>query len=154
MKSSTEIITEYPELYGIPPFDPMKSLLCFGFECGKGWYPLLEELSKELSIEVKKSNLKEFRVTQVKEKFGTLRFYADNGNDKTRDLINDAESKSAKTCMTCGAEAAVRYNTGYVTCICDSCEKKKQEEREAKYGRNKDSYPILQEDFSNYKVKK
>jgi len=149
MKSAVEIINKYPELYGIPPFDPMKSLLCFGFECGKGWYPMLEKLSEDLSVEVKKSNLKEFRVTQVKEKFGTLRFYTHNGNDKTRDLINEAENKSAKTCMTCGAEAAVRYDHGYVNCICDSCEEKRKAKVEERYSKNKDQYPILQEDFSD-----
>lgn len=39
---------------------------------------------------------------QVKEKFGTLRFYYDGGDDTIRGMVNMADSMSARTCETCG----------------------------------------------------
>ena len=39
---------------------------------------------------------------QVKEKFGTLRFYYSGGDDYIRGLVSMAESMSGVTCETCG----------------------------------------------------
>lgn len=42
------------------------------------------------------------KAVQVKEKFGTLRFYTDFESDKMRTAIDFAELMSAKTCEVCG----------------------------------------------------
>ena len=54
---------------------------------------------------------------QVKEKFGTLRFYYDGGDDYVRGLVSMAEWASAHTCETCGERGKIR-GTGwlYVSC--------------------------------------
>jgi hypothetical protein len=55
---------------------------------------------------------------QVKEKFGTLRFYVDGGNEVTHAMINMAESMSARTCEKCGAPGKLRGKTWLYT-ACD-----------------------------------
>ena len=55
---------------------------------------------------------------QVKEKFGTLRFYVNGGDDATHALINMAESMSARTCETCGAPGKLRGQS-WVYTACD-----------------------------------
>jgi hypothetical protein len=55
---------------------------------------------------------------QVKEKFGTLRFYVDGGNEVTHAMINMAESMSARTCEKCGVPGKLRGKTWLYT-ACD-----------------------------------
>jgi hypothetical protein len=55
---------------------------------------------------------------QVKEKFGTLRFYVDGGNEATYAMISMAESMSARTCEKCGAPGKLRGKTWLYT-ACD-----------------------------------
>lgn len=55
---------------------------------------------------------------QVKEKFGTLRFYIDYGDDSVYAFIAMAESMSARTCETCGKPGKLR-GTGWVYTSCN-----------------------------------
>lgn len=56
--------------------------------------------------------------SQVKEKFGTLRFYY-YGGDKTVDgIVRMAESMSAVMCETCGAPGKTRSG-GWIQTLCD-----------------------------------
>ena len=57
-------------------------------------------------------------VNQVKEKFGTLRFYYSGGDDYIDGLVAMAESMSAATCEECGAPGRVRHG-GWLRCLCD-----------------------------------
>lgn len=58
------------------------------------------------------------RASQVKEKFGTLRFYMSSSNDKIEKLIDEAERKSAITCEECG-EPGVLRGGGWLKTLCD-----------------------------------
>jgi hypothetical protein len=49
-------------------------------------------------------------VAQVKEKFGTLRFYTDGGNENTQSVIAFAEYISGYICETTGNTGDVGYN--------------------------------------------
>ena len=77
--------------------------MCWGIECPKGWYHILEQLCTVLEFNnmefVKKYNLA-IVADQVKEKFGTLRFYFSirtvdddgvviNNVDENGDLVSD-----------------------------------------------------------------
>lgn len=55
--------------------------------------------------------------TQIKEKFGTLRFYYTGGDDYIDGLVRMAESMSAVTCETCG-NPGERHGGGWVTTLC------------------------------------
>ena len=57
-------------------------------------------------------------IIQVKEKFGTLRFYTNGGTDEDDHYIRFAESMTYVTCETCGAPGEARHN-GWVKVLCD-----------------------------------
>jgi hypothetical protein len=95
--------------------------MCFGFECDGGWYPLLTKLCDDLM----KLDLPEgFEVEQVKEKFGTLRFYVSHYTDEISELITAAEEESSRTCERCGQPGRLRGGAWLKT-LCDYCHKNK-----------------------------
>jgi hypothetical protein len=56
-------------------------------------------------------------VDQVKEKFGTLRFYYHGGDDYIRGLVDMADAMSAVTCETCGKPGKLHTDGWhYVSC--------------------------------------
>lgn len=64
--------------------------------------------------------VRQIKVAQVKEKFGGLRFYYDNGdgNGYIDGLVSMAEAMSYVTCEVCGDSGKVRKN-GYIRTLCD-----------------------------------
>lgn len=54
---------------------------------------------------------------QVKEKFSTLRFYINGGDEVIYAYINMAESMSARICEVCGSPGKV-YRDGWHTTLC------------------------------------
>lgn len=57
-------------------------------------------------------------VTQIKEKFGTLRFYYHGGDDYIRGLESMADSMSARICEDCGKPGKLRSG-GWVRTLCE-----------------------------------
>lgn len=65
------------------------------------------------------------QLLQIKEKFGTLRFYINGINDSAIEkLINtrieQAEMESAFTCEMCGDLGTLNYD-GWIRCLCIQC---------------------------------
>lgn len=56
--------------------------------------------------------------SQVKEKFGGLRFYVEGGDDVTSAMIDMAESLSVVTCEECGSPGRQR-GAGWIVTLCD-----------------------------------
>jgi len=73
--------------------------IAFGFECGDGWYKLLDDLMTEIE---KIDTEKKVEVHQVKEKSGGLRFYAENTSNEIEDIISRYMDRSYQTCEICG----------------------------------------------------
>lgn len=133
---------DFPHLFGDRSAPLNQSLLGFGFECNDGWEPLIRRLANKLEplivkwinerIEKKELDvLDQFgfpKASQVKEKYGTLRFYMSTSTDEMEDAIREAEEESAKTCEMCGNKGKLR-GTGWVWTMCAKCWKKHQEER-------------------------
>jgi len=101
MKDENELklLKAFPKLYAFAteftePIIPMY----FGFECGDGWFKLIWDLSKKLT-----ALSEDIQALQVKEKFGSLRFYVTGGSNKAYEAIERAERKSWKICEVCGA---------------------------------------------------
>lgn len=89
--------------YGfLKPTSLMEGLMAFGFECDDGWLPILEDLFGEIDKAVKKDGPGDFKVSQVKEKFGGLCVYVRGGNGKIHSLIREAERKAVAACEVCG----------------------------------------------------
>jgi hypothetical protein len=59
-------------------------------------------------------------VTQVKEKFGTLRFYYYGGDDYVDGMVSMAEAVSACTCEKCG-KPGTQNDKGWISTLCDEC---------------------------------
>jgi hypothetical protein len=72
---------------------------------------------------------------QVKEKFGTLRFYVNAATDKHYDYIDFAELMSGRTCEVCGAPGQT-YPIGWHQTLCDQHADDNYGEQAAEY-RNK-----------------
>jgi hypothetical protein len=58
---------------------------------------------------------------QVKEKYGTLRFYYNGGDDVVDGIVRMAEAMSAITCEVCGAPGKM-LGDGWVTVRCEEHE--------------------------------
>lgn len=73
---------------------------------------------------VKANYLYDYQVGQVKEKYGTLRWY-DYGAPSSifrelQDIIDKYEHISARTCIRCG-RPATKISTGWICPFCDKC---------------------------------
>jgi hypothetical protein len=108
-----KLLDKYPTLYNQQHF--------WGFECGDGWYNIIDHLSSAITTYTNpKSDFPVFDifVSQVKEKFGGLRFYADNTDKVIDGMIWLAEHMSENTCETCGNRGEMRGGSWLVT-LCD-----------------------------------
>lgn len=82
---------------------------------GPGWKVLISELMSDLD----KSGWNG-QIFQIKEKFGSLRFYAGSFSPQVTQLIEEAESKSSTICEECGSPGHIRSLNGWLKCLCDS----------------------------------
>jgi hypothetical protein len=57
-------------------------------------------------------------LTQVKEKYGTLRFYTSGGDDAVERYVEFAEYFSSRLCEDCGAPGNLRGG-GWLRTLCD-----------------------------------
>lgn len=86
----------------------------YGLACGEGWYPIVSQLHEKLKLIDP-----DYQVFQIKEKFGTLRYYSSlDGNGEVRKLVRQAELASAETCEVCGAPGVLRERAWLKT-LCD-----------------------------------
>ena len=69
--------------------------------------------------------VKQVTLDQVKEKFGTLRFYYTGGDDYIRGMVTMAESMSGVTCEECG-NPGERKGGGWIRTMCDPCEEARE----------------------------
>jgi len=84
------------------------------FGVKEGWFQLI----KDLIVDLNKMGWDK-QVTQVKEKFGGLRFYINSGKPEIHQRILQAETESYKICEICGEHGKPRTNGWYQT-LCDS----------------------------------
>lgn len=97
MNKLEDLQTKYPKAFNNKYGD-------FYFECRDGWADIIEPIVAELHA-FNEKQADEFSIMypmQVKEKFGTLRFYCNGTTDEVDELIRKAEKQSAVTCETCG----------------------------------------------------
>lgn len=85
---------------------------------GPGWSGILDHLYDKLP--------KKLYVMQVKEKYGSLRFYIGSGSNRTFALIDKAEKESEITCEVCGKEGKIFSIRGWYMCRCPECRKEEE----------------------------
>lgn len=97
------------------------------FEVGEGWYLLIKNLIKDLiSLGWDKE------ICQVKEKFGGLRFYINEGSDEIHNRITKAEKESYEICDRCGKSGELRTDLGWISTLCDNHHKEIKEKKQSK----------------------
>ena len=124
-----QLVKDFPEIYAL--YGNENSCMGRseqGFQHDDGWYDLVYCLSKQIA-EI--SNKYEVRIIalQVKEKFGSLKFYysLDPERDSTRQEVNksirQAEADSLVTCEICGKEGSKDKGkkAGRTKVLCSEC---------------------------------
>jgi hypothetical protein len=140
------LCTTYPKLF-VNRNKPMtETCMCWGFECGNGWFNILNQLCQNIQHHLDWKNrdgqvVPQVTVDQVKEKFGTLRFYYTGGDDYISGLVSMAESMSGVTCESCGNIAESGSNGGWVRTICTPCD----EQREVRQAKELEEYHAMNE---------
>lgn len=118
------LVGKYPQLFADYGAPPDRSPMAFGFECGDGWFDLLDTLCAQLMVlgpaTDGEGSAEPLRAMQVKEKYGTLRFYAGPATDEAFAVIHFVEALSARICETCGNKGHTR-GVGWLKTLCDAC---------------------------------
>lgn len=124
------LCSKYPKMFVNRHKSMQETCMCWGFSCGDGWFDLIDQLCGNIQSYIdnnKHLNVPQVTVDQVKEKFGTLRFYVTGGNELIRGMIWFAESMSGRICETCGAPGK-RRGRGYIYTACDEHAKESVED--------------------------
>lgn len=101
------------------------------FEVPFGWIDLVEQCCEELEPILRKNNMYDaYMIFQVKEKFGSLRWYANYEDVEINNILNRYEVISTKICVECGAQAT-RTSKEWIGHYCDKCYKERKDERES-----------------------
>ena len=164
---------KYPKMMVNRHKNMQETCMCWGFECGDGWFNILNQLMgniqhhidwkdkqreyarkyNEMATQAKAGNFDLFEETmkdsidpaykekrlaeivagdfrqvpdaipqvtldQVKEKFGTLRFYYTGGDEYISGMVTMAEAMSGVTCEDCG-DPGERRGGGWIYTACD-----------------------------------
>lgn len=104
------------------------------WEFGFGWDSLIETLAALIDAEIERDpkvatgyrtddgwDMPPFHITQMKEKFGGLRFYYEGGNIRIHGLAEMTEELSKGMCEVCGTIGDQCKNGGWVSTLCPEC---------------------------------
>lgn len=88
----------------------------FGIETGNGWEPIIRKGAEKLEpllVAAKAAHPKDYeygylRTTQLKEKYGTMRWYTSGVTDEMQKIISQVEKQSRTTCEQCGKKGKLR----------------------------------------------
>ena len=116
------LCTTYPDLFKNRHTSMQESCMFWGFECGDGWFNIINQLCNNIQHHLNWKNkdgevVHPVTVDQVKEKFGTLRFYYTGGDEYISGLVSMAESMSGVTCESCG-KPGTRTQGGWIKTAC------------------------------------
>ena len=172
------LCAKYPEIFKYRHAPMTHTAMCWGFECGDGWYNIIDVLCGNIQSHVDFKRKRRARAlqfnralkralagdtrplqmhftfggkgepdewaiemankaivkaefnevpppmpyitaSQVKEKFGGLRFYTNGYTDEVSGMIRMAEAMSYRTCEECGSPG--RSNSyGWISTLCDT----------------------------------
>jgi len=177
----------YPKIFANRNGDMRNTAMCWGFNCGDGWYQIIDSLcsnlqwntdknnidyvienktlrklisflnniaqripgsnnfgtkkkesigakirwylikkinnwrSKQKFIKIESNRYPQVVASQVKEKFGGLRFYVEKASDQQYAVISFVESLSYKVCEKCGSMKDIGRTQGWITTLCKNC---------------------------------
>lgn len=121
-----KLCKKYPKIFAKRGADMRTTCMCWGFECGDGWFWLIDQLCSALQSRIDNTCPAPPQVVaeQVKEKWGGLRLYFSGGDSTACGMIDFAERLSYSFCEVCGTTNNVgRTTKGYITTLCGACAK-------------------------------
>jgi hypothetical protein len=115
-----ELIEAHPNLFHPAGSQPVRGHP----SCGEGWRDLLERACARIEAALAEGG-GAFTAWQIKEKFGTLRFYwyghvPPETKSKIDEAIALAEARSACTCETCGEPGRLYQISGWYKTACSA----------------------------------
>ena len=95
-----------------------------GIECAAGWWSIIASLCAGIQHHIDWKNrqspvVPQVTVTQIKEKFGGLRFYYDGGDDEISGMVTMAAAWASHACEECGSQGVLRHG-GWLKTLCDT----------------------------------
>ena len=160
-----KLYADYPEIFRQKDVPMNQTAMCWGICCGEGWYNILDNLcsciqnhidNKNANIVYKKQkgelpqdapSFPQAEATQVKEKYGGLRFYTNYSDEFIDGLISMAEAMSYVTCEFCGNPGKPN-DEGWVSTQCDPCRSQEEERRKKQLQEFKDSLTVKMKDVT------
>jgi hypothetical protein len=123
-----KLVEKYPKILRDYGGDMKQTCMHWGIECDDGWYDLLDKCFEKLQYfcDLCSKDEKNVQVVanQIKEKYGTLRFYysvedADEiENDIISDIVFETEKKSEHTCEVTGKDGSSCVKRGWYKTLC------------------------------------
>ena len=124
-----KLFKKYPEIFQQKDLDMSQTAMCWGMQCGNGWYTILDKLCGWISWNMKNNShcYPKIEFTTVKEKFGLLRIYyhpidmtddQKSGADEIAGAISFIETLSATICEDCGLPGKLYSVDGWYITAC------------------------------------
>lgn len=125
-----QLIEDYPILYThctVPKEErssPAPNIALYGFECGDGWYQLIDTVSEIIESMVNEHpERQKVHAVQVKQKFGGLRVYTNPTPPIVYGITRLAQEMSRNMCEACGTYPVDPQEVdGWQWALCEECE--------------------------------
>lgn len=125
-----QLFKNYPLIFSEKDLPETQTCMCWGIECGDGWYDLIDRLCRFLQWHTDKNTYPQVTASQVKEKFGGLCFYVsfntvrtdgkdcNNNFEYLQGAIDFAETMSYSICDVCGKPGKAN-SKGWISTRCE-----------------------------------
>lgn len=131
IENSLFLSNKYNDMLNDAVYLDTSSSFCFSFDCGDGWFDIIDNMLSEINNYCEDLNIEKPKISQIKEKFGSLRCYyflnasIENHNyiDK---IINMYHNMSTKTCERCGSCENVSQTKGFILTLCKKCKENRE----------------------------
>jgi hypothetical protein len=108
-----QLFERFDHLYRGRHLPLTQNLMSLGFQCGDGWFDLIYTLSEQIEhYSHTHPEAAGVMAVQVKQKFGTLRFYVQPNLPEIEALISATAQQSAQTCEVTGQPGVLCSNHG------------------------------------------
>lgn len=118
-----KLFEKYPKIFGEKDLPMSQTCMCWGIDTGDGWYDLIDNLCGLLQGMTDNNphspdRFPQIVAVQVKEKYGTLRFYTRGDSDWQSGAIAFADYMSGSICDVCGGPGSCNQE-GWISCRCE-----------------------------------
>ena len=132
-----KLCEKYPKIFAMRNGKPSETNMCWGFQCDDGWYDLIDSMCAMIQHHINwreqqhdydiqwnanpdnqprevMQPVEQVVATQVKEKFGGLRFYYRGGDEYIRGMVDFAEQFSCRICEVTGDRGELHIDSGVI----------------------------------------